>query len=194
MRSSYANMLVLGTTKAAVLEALGGRVALVADEVDGVVAVFHDEVGGGPAFTITGPLSAALHGPLLFFSAHGAGVLDCQAWQGGSLVAEASAPEVQKRADVATELSSVLAEFAPELALPRAQAEGPEAFVDAVGTGDRAAAVDVFRADFVLAGDRQEALLAALGLPTFAASWGRRHLLEDGDDYGGPPLTATGGR
>ena len=61
------------------------------------------------------------------------------------------------------------------------------------GVQQRAAAVGVLRADYVFASQRHEALLAALGLPTFPASWGRRHLLEDGDGYEGPPLTASGG-
>lgn len=191
MGSTYENLIALRASREAVVAALGAEPALVAGPVNGAVVVFHDDSGLQPPHRVAGPLSTALRGTVLWFGVFHDDALACQVWRDGALVAEATMPDPGDWFGLGAEFGDEIQEAAERLGVPSTEQEGIDALINILQPEDPALVRDVLGGDVAVATERHRLLLAALGLPTFSAGWGRRYLLAAGTDYEGPDLTST---
>src|SRR5918996_1012825 len=67
------------------------------------------------------------------------------------------------------------------------------ALVEAIGRGEPSAVRAALEGEYVLATERHQAMVEALGLPAGAVGWGYRYLARDSSGYSGPRLSRLGG-
>ena len=170
MGAFYASVTVFGADPESVA-AVCDRPAFVASEA-GVTVVFAeaDDEGGGDLSE--GALSAALGAVTLSVMVHDSDLLALMVHRDGEMVLQGCVPDPGEYfgSDVGDGLDAL----------------SGAVLVSALGRGD-AAAVDVALADDVtFAEDRHEAVLRALGLPTWSVGFGYRYLAADPDTFEGP--------
>lgn len=191
MGSFYCNLVVVDGDADEVRGALAGMNALCSGRIDDAVAVFPDDHDGtiDPAAAV---LSSRVDGLVLAASVYDDDIFACSVWRHGELLAQAQVPDPAAYFGLDPAELEDLDEVAGEVGVSKPLAEGAEAVVDALARGDRTRAIAVLTGDYVMATDRHSDLLAALGLPTFAAGWGHQYLTgPDADRYDGPPLVTV---
>lgn len=163
MGNTYANVTVVGTTGAAVIDALGEAAAFVADAGDGCVVVFAeaDELDGFSEGITARRLSVALGVPAFEVAVFDDDLLQHQLFVDGEVVDAGAFP-----ADIAEEMA--MGEEIPQ--------SDPTRLVEALGRGDAEAAAAVMAADAVFVSDLHAQLAEALGLPPWAAAHGWGYL------------------
>lgn len=171
MGSFYTNVVTFGVNKDAIA-AVCARPAFLA-EGDGFVVVFaeRDEDGADPE---EGGLSSALACTTLTVTVHDSDLLVVLVHTLGELIVQGCVPDPAEYFGGESEGA-----FAPT---------GAE-LVAAIGCGDPDSVDGCLRDEQADADDRHEALLAALGLPTWSARFGYRYLAAGEAGYEGPQLT-----
>lgn len=191
MGSTYASVVVVGTSTDDVVGVLQGESAWVTPAVDGAVVVYaaRDEAAIGQGVTAR-RLSSALDAPVLDSVVFDSDFCVLQLVVGGDVTASIVAPPG------AMEGYQEEPDIDPDAGTGMDSDVDPSSFaaaaVAAFGRGDAAAAVQALESDQVFAEEAHAQVLDALGLPVWAAGWGFKYLSQDRPDLPCGPVVRVG--